>query len=139
MEFFAGLIEEMSAYSIELRSPHMHPLVGSPIKILTVRMLAQSTKVLVILSLDYLKSELSHFELDLLKMRSTDDVIVVTVNIDLVSYMNRLPQCVADILLDNRHLVFPVGICSGGEANYNAFLQTLAVKIKGQPTETSEC
>ena len=102
-------------------------------------MLAQSTKVLVILSLDYLESELSHFELDLLKMRSTDDVIVVTVNIDLVSYMNRLPQCVADILLDNRHLVFPVGICSGGEANYNAFLQTLAVKIKGQPTKTSEC
>ena len=102
-------------------------------------MLAQSTKVLVILSLDYLKSELSHFELDLLKMRSTDDVIVVTVNIDLVSYMNRLPQCVADILLDNGHLVFPVGICSGGEANYNAFLQTLAFKIQGQLTKTSEC
>ena len=37
--------------------------------------------------------------------------------------MDRIPQCVADILLDNRRLVFPVGICSGGEANYNAFLQ----------------
>ena len=129
----------MSSYSIELRSPHIHPLVGSPIKMSTARMLAQSSKVLVIFSQDYLKSDLSHFELDLLKLRSTDDVVVVTVNIDLVPYMNRLPQCVADTLLDNRHLVFPVGICSGGEANYNAFLQTLAVKIQGQPTKTSEC
>ena len=101
-------------------------------------MMAHSTKVLLFLSCDYLKSELSHFELDLLSIRSADDVVVVTLNEDLVSYMDRLPQCVANILLDNRHLVFPVGNCSGGEANYNAFLQTLAVKICGKPVGNSE-
>ena len=63
---------------------------------------------------------------------------MVTLNEDLVSYMDRLPQCVADILLNNRHLVFPVGICAGGEANYNVFLQTLAVKICGKPVSNSE-
>ena len=73
-------------------------------------MMAHSTKVLLFLSSDYLKSELSHVELDLLNVRSHDEVFVVTLNEDLVSYMDRIPQCVADILLDNRHLVFPVGI-----------------------------
>ena len=135
---FSGLIEEMNIYNIKLRSPQIHPLAGSPIKISIARMMAQSTSVLLFLSSDYLKSELSHFELDLLNVRSHDDVVVVTLNEDLVPYMDRIPQCVADILLDNRHLVFPVGICSGGEANYNAFLQTLAVKICGKPVSNSE-
>ena len=125
----------MSSFGIELKSSHTHALVGSPVKLSTARMMKQSNKVLVFLTSGYLNSELSHFELDLLKMRSSDDVVVVTVNADLVAYMN---TCLADILRDSRHLVFPVGICSGGEANYQAFLKTLATKIRGQPTRNTE-
>ena len=69
----------MNIYNIKLRSPQIHPLAGSPIKILIARMMAHSTKVLLFLSCDYLKSELSHFELDLLNVRSHDGVVVVKI------------------------------------------------------------
>ena len=52
---FSGLIEETNISNIKLRSPQIHPLAGSRIKISIARMMAHSTKVLLFLSCDYLK------------------------------------------------------------------------------------
>ena len=106
-------------------------MAGAPVKTAIVRLMVESHKVVVFISPDSIKEELCQFEMDLLKQRNQKDIIVVGVNLDSAyAAMSALPQVVADILLESRHLTIPLGICSGSEANYNAFILSLADQLR---------
>ena len=106
-------------------------MAGAPVKTAIVRLMVESHKVVVFISPDSIKEELCQFEMDLLKQRNPKDIIVVGVNLDSAyAALSALPQVVSDILLERRHLTIHLGVCSGSEANYNAFILSLADQLR---------
>lgn len=138
MLYFVGLIDVMEGYGIQLRSHHIDSVPGDKVNTSIIRMMSNSSKLLLFLDSDYLDSNLSNLELDFVRVREEQEIVVVTADINLSSLLDKLPATVSSILLENKHLVYPAGICSSQEANHNAFIQRLAEKLKPSNTSSEE-
>lgn len=124
----------MSLYGVKLKSRQTDVMYGALLKTSIVKLMVQCQKVVVFISPDYIKEDLCQFEMDIIQQRDPKDVIIVGVNIDAAAgQLDALPQIVTDIVLNNKHLIMPLGICSGNQANSKAFMLTLVDKV--QPSQ----
>ena len=128
MYFVAGLVSKLSVYGIQLKSRTLDIMPGVLIKTSMVRLMVDSAKALVFITPEYLDEDLCQFDLDLLQRRPAQDLVVITMGFD-GSQLHRLPKFIADLLVDNGHLEYPTGPCSGSDTNTNAFMLTLGSKL----------
>ena len=128
MYFVAGMVSKLSVYGIQLKSRKLDIMPGALIKTFMVRPMVDSAKTLFFITPEYLDKDLCQFDLDMLQRWPARDLVVITMGFD-GSQLHRLPKFIADRVVDNGHLEYPTGPCSGSDTNTNAFMLTLGSKL----------
>ena len=123
------LVNAMSAHGIQLLSRKLDIMPGVHTKLAIVRLLARSTKTVIVLSHDYFNDEMARFDLDLIERQQKANLVVIIVNMD-IKQINGLPDNVMQILLDNEYFSYPSGVCMAAMGNMNAFVSTITQKLK---------
>lgn len=126
-----GMIQSLLSYGIKLQSHLTDINPGEVVKTSVIKLIADSSKILVFITNDWKREELFQFEMELLKQRTIGEVVVVTVDVEEHALTQGLPECIVNIIRENNHFTYPGDQCLSSSTNCNAFAQLLIEKLKG--------
>lgn len=127
------MVEELSTHGIRLVSRSIDIAPGHLTNVSIVNLLADSSKTVIFLTPEYEGDKESQFELSLIKDMKRNEIVVVMANMDAVGTDNLsyLPENITQILVEDKQLSFPSGICSGVMGVKDAFVLTLSSMLNG--------
>ena len=130
------MVEDLEGKGIHLVSREQNILAGQMIRATIAKLIAQSQKVVIFLTPEYLKDDTTKFEFELIQVKGLHNVILVTVGIDSPSQLEHLPTILTDIIANEQHIVWPIGLCAGGASNIQAFVHTLTTRICAETSQS---
>ncbi|XP_067943137.1 toll-like receptor 4 [Watersipora subatra] len=122
------LQEDGSGVTVITRDRDATP--GLMTQVSVARFIAQSDRPIVFLTPDYLKDPITKFEFELLKQKGFGKVILVTFGMDSVKQLEHLPALITDIISNEKHIVWPRGICARNVSGEQAAAQALLQKLR---------
>ncbi|KAF6021714.1 hypothetical protein EB796_019979 [Bugula neritina] len=133
------LLSEIKCFNITITSSEMNTLPGEMSRLATAKLIAQSGKSVIFVTPDYMKDDVTKFEFELIKLKPVSELLVVTVGISSVSQLDHLPKLLTRLIMDKKHLEWPVGVCStsAGSHNREGFIKTLVETLSNRSSEVS--
>ncbi|KAF6021327.1 hypothetical protein EB796_020373 [Bugula neritina] len=133
------LLSEIKCFNITITSSEMNTLPGEMSRLATAKLIAQSEKSVIFVTPDYMKDDVTKFEFELIKLKPVSELLMVTVGISSVSQLDHLPKLLTRLIVNKKHLEWPVGVCStsAGSHNREGFIKTLVATLSNHSSEVS--
>lgn len=124
-----ALLEELREGRVELVSRELDFLPGLMTRASIATAVAQCDRAVIFLTPHYIKDDTTRFELEMIKRKAMNNVVLVAVGISSTADLEQLPEFLTSTIVNEKHVVWPTGPCAGGASTFRAFVQTLERRL----------